>query len=148
MQRTLGKFTPPKVGRVLVRRRLLAALDAASGRPIIWIDAPAGSGKTILAASYVAAKRCVPLWYSVDAGDSDPASFLHHLAEAARRAYPSRRMRLPRLAADLLPDVAVFTRHFARRMFERIPPRTFLVMDNYQQLLPESPVHALIALIM
>jgi len=42
------KITPPKVSEVLLRKRLFKKLDEAQKRPITWIAAPGGAGKTTL----------------------------------------------------------------------------------------------------
>ena len=75
---SLAKITPPRVHDVYLRERLFKELDAARKHPIIWISAPAGSGKTTLVASYLQQHKIDPLWYQVDAGDSDIASFFYY----------------------------------------------------------------------
>jgi len=79
-----AKTTQPTVGSVIAREALFALLDEPSGRSVVWISAPPGSGKTTLAASYVEARRLSSLWYQVDADDAYPASFFHYLNHAAR----------------------------------------------------------------
>jgi hypothetical protein len=55
------------------RPRLFELLDQARLRPVVWIGAPAGAGKTALVSSYAEARglRCVPI--RADPGDPDGA---------------------------------------------------------------------------
>jgi ATP/maltotriose-dependent transcriptional regulator MalT len=45
------------------RKRLFRLLDAARKRPVVWISAPPGSGKTTLVGSFFDARRLPCLWY-------------------------------------------------------------------------------------
>src|SRR5690348_4031000 len=81
----LAKLTRPRLFRVRDRERLFRQLDAARECPAVWISGPPGAGKTSLAASYLKARRLPSIWYDVDSGDTDPASFFHHLTQAAPR---------------------------------------------------------------
>ena len=72
---SLAKLTAPRPRHAWPRRRLFERLDAARrGGTVIWIAAPAGSGKTTLVASYLQARRLRAVWYRIDAADADPAS--------------------------------------------------------------------------
>lgn len=79
---------PPKRPDWIVRSRLLNQLDKGLGRKLTLISAPAGSGKTTLAASWLhglsGRKACVA-WLSLDQEDNDPARFLAHLVAALQR---------------------------------------------------------------
>ena len=65
---SLAKIPPPKPSRVYPRERLYAALDTARDRPVIWISAPPGVGKTTLIVSYLAVRKV--RWYHLDGGDA------------------------------------------------------------------------------
>jgi LuxR family transcriptional regulator, maltose regulon positive regulatory protein len=71
-----GKLAaPPMPGRVVARPRLFALLDQGVRRPVTLVAAPAGSGKTLLLASW-AAQASAPgpvAWLSLDPADNDPA---------------------------------------------------------------------------
>jgi len=126
----------PKIARpttlgVVVRERLFARLDGASA-PVVWICGAPGSGKTTLISSYVAARRLPSIWYQLDAGDNDPASFLHFLGVGARRP-PFKPRRLPTLPSEASPDLSAFARQYFRALFGGLPASTVLVLDNYQE---------------
>ena len=53
----LAKLTKPKAAKVLMRKRLFTLLDDARKRPVIWVCAPPGAGKTTLVASYLANRK-------------------------------------------------------------------------------------------
>ena len=52
----LAKLTRPKLYDALPRPRLFALLDQAAKRPIVWVCAAPGAGKTTLVASYLEAR--------------------------------------------------------------------------------------------
>ena len=72
----MAKTTQPRRHDVLARTRLFDAIDAALQRPVVWLSAQPGAGKTTLVASYLHARKRHGLWYQVDDGDADVASLL------------------------------------------------------------------------
>jgi len=60
---TLAKVNRPWLPAAFPRERLFQRLDALADRPCTWIGAPAGYGKTMLAASYVETQDTDCLWY-------------------------------------------------------------------------------------
>src|SRR5438067_2065572 len=129
----LAKTTRPPLRGVLPRPRLFQRLDAC--RPVAWVWAPPGAGKTTLVASYLEARRLPALWYHCDGGDDDLAPFFDYLARAAGARGP------PRFTADRAAAPADFAREFFRALWDR--PRTaVLVLDGYDAVPGDSPVHA------
>lgn len=127
----LAKFTMPSAVGAIIRDRLFMRLDAS--RSAIWVGAPAGAGKTTLLASYIETRLCPVLWYQVDSGDADPASFFYFIGLAARRIAPGA-SHLPLLTPEYLPDLAGFARRFFRLLFSLLPDRSMVVFDNYQEV--------------
>jgi LuxR family maltose regulon positive regulatory protein len=143
-QRPLGlaKLTAPQPNRAWPRRRLFERLDAARrDGSIVWIAAPAGSGKTTLVASYLQARRLPAAWYRIDAADADAASFFHYLAQTSAPGKRRGADALPAFTAEYLGGLAVFARNWFRRFFARMRRVTLLVLDDYHQLPADSPVH-------
>ncbi len=139
---SLAKLTAPQPNRAWPRRRLFERLDAARRNGnIVWIAAPAGSGKTTLVASYLRARRLRAAWYRIDAADADAASFFDDLAQAAPAARRRESAVLPAFTAEYLTGLAVFARNWFRRFFARLHGVPLLVLDDYHQLAADSPVH-------
>lgn len=94
---TPAKISRPSSSGVFPRDRLFRLLDHSRDQSILWITGPPGSGKTTLMTSWLEARQMHSLWYQVDEGDSDPASFFYYLRLAAKRANPRKRKPLPLL---------------------------------------------------
>ena len=84
-----SKFRPPKLMPGLVRRsRLLDLLDRGVQVRLGLVVGPAGAGKTMLLADWLAAHPERPsAWLSCDAADTDPARFVAAIIEAARSGF-------------------------------------------------------------
>ena len=142
----LAKLTPPRLPVIVERPRLYRLLDRACKRPVIWINAPPGFGKTTLVASYLRARKIHSLWYQVDEGDSDLATFFHYLGVAARQTAPRYRTPLPHLTPEYLQGLPTFTRRFFESLYARLKPPAFLILDNYQEVPLDSLFHQTVAL--
>ena len=95
-----SKFRAPKLVPGLVRRpRLLDRLDLGGQVRLALVVGPAGTGKTMLLADWLAARPERPsAWLSCDAADADPARFVAAIIEAARFGFD-------------LPSIGEDTRH-------------------------------------
>ncbi len=144
-QPVLGKLRPPRLGRVFGRDQLFAQLDATAAAPGLWVAGQPGIGKTTLIATYLEARAIPCLWLQLDAGDADPATFVHFLRAAAALAAPRRQLRLPLPGADDLRDVPAFIRRCFRRLALALDLPWVLVLDNVQELGSAPLLHAGIA---
>src|SRR5438105_3972378 len=138
---TLGKFRPPRLGRVFERERLFAELDARSSACGIWIAGPPGIGKTTLAATFLQARATPCLWLQLDAGDADPATFAHSVLAAAALCSPRRAQHPAPPTAEDLRDVPAFIRRTFRHLAAILEQPWALVLDNVQELGSASIVH-------
>ena len=84
-----SKFRVPRLMPGLVRRsRLLDRLDRGDQVRLALVVGPAGAGKTMLLADWLAARPQRPsAWLSCDAADADPARFVAAIIEAARYGF-------------------------------------------------------------
>ena len=79
------------------------------------------------------------LWLALDTGDADPASFFFHLAAALRTAVGTAD--LPPFGDGQRTAIGLFARRFFERLFAAVEPPLVVVLDDYQALPPDSPVH-------
>jgi DNA-binding SARP family transcriptional activator len=77
------------------------------------------------------------LWFQVDAGDHDSATFFYFLGLAARK----RRRPLPLLTPEYRQGLPTFTRNFFREFFGRFKSPVTLVFDNYQEVSADSDLN-------
>ncbi len=140
----LAKITRPRLVQAYVRTRLFRQLDRARKCPAVWVTASPGAGKTMLAATYVEARRLRCLWYEIDTGDNDVATFFHYLGLAVSKAAPRRRSPLPALTPEYLPGLAVFARRYFENVYARLKAPAVLVLDNYHLVAADSPLHAIL----
>lgn len=119
-------------------------MDRIWKQPVTWVSGPPGCGKTTLVASYIQARKIPCLWYQIDAGDSDPATFFYYLGQAAKRASPRFRKPLPLLTPEYLQGLSIFTLRYFENLSDRLKIPSVLVFDNYQDIPSESPFHEII----
>ncbi len=139
--RPIAKITRPAAEGAVRRERLFRRLDQAGDRPLTWISGPAGSGKTVLAGSYVEDRKLTCIWYQVDPGDSDLAGFFYYLSLAGEGAVPAGGDPLPLLTPEYLPNVPEFSRRFFEALFARLSPPAVLVFDNLDEVPADAGLH-------
>jgi hypothetical protein len=131
------KIAPPRPAGALQRRHLARRLDRSAGGHTTWVSGPPGSGKTTLVAAWALARRVPCAWLQVDAGDGDPATFLHYLTLSLRRLAP--RARLPAFAPEYLAAPGPFARRLFRAAAAAARRPFVLVLDDCHELPPGSP---------
>jgi LuxR family maltose regulon positive regulatory protein len=141
----LAKLTRPRLYGTVPRTRLFGEIDRRRVRPVLWICAPPGAGKTTLVASYLEARELHGIWYQADSGDGDVATFFYYLGLGAQRAAPKEKKPLPLLTPEFLGDIPNFARRYFRDLYSRLPGGAVLVLDNYQEVPANSQFHHVVA---
>lgn len=140
----LAKLTAPRLSTVFNRTRLFEQMDEARAKPVIWISAPAGSGKTTLVTSYLKERNISPFWYQIDEGDADIASFFYYLGLFHKDESTNSHNDLPILTPEYLYGLSTFTRNFFRDFFSRMTAPGILVLDNFEEAGLDIPIHDLL----
>lgn len=128
---TINKISVPELPKVVPRKRLFRMLDERQHYKVTWVSGMAGSGKTTLAASYLAARNVPCLWYRIDEGDIDLANFFYYLGMATKKATPRKRKPLPLLTPEYFPGVSVFSQRYFENLSARLTAPFFIVFDDY-----------------
>jgi LuxR family maltose regulon positive regulatory protein len=140
----MAKGTRPILTGVFPRKRLFSLLDRMRRRPVIWVSGPPGCGKTTAVISYLDARNLPCLWYQVDPGDADPATFFYYLGLAAKNAAPRKRKPLPLLTREYLQGIPTFTLRYFENLFARLKIPSVVVFDNYQEVPEDASLHEIL----
>ncbi len=141
----LTKVMPPQVGEdILLRPQLLDRLvRAVTKKRLILISAPAGSGKTVTAASLQGAAELRLVWLTLDEDDDDLVSFMWLLAAALRRCFSDCGGRTMTLLAEL-PNPATASQRVLGVLINEVlaanPAPFAFVVDDYH-LVKNAAVH-------
>lgn len=124
---TPAKLLAPRADQVLRRPRVLAAIGRGMRAGSCWVAAPAGYGKTVALIDYLQKTSSHHIWYRIDEGDQDIASFFHYMRLSLRT--PSART-LPVFGPEYAEHPHAFARRFFRSYFAKLRKGTVLVLDD------------------
>ena len=126
-------FIPRARRHVVTRPRLLDRLRRGTESRLTLVSAPAGFGKTTLLAEWLGGKeedhRRIA-WFSLDAADSDPASFWTYVVSALQKAVPG----VGGSALELIALSDVSTESVLTMVLNDLamaPDDVWLVLDDY-----------------
>jgi ATP/maltotriose-dependent transcriptional regulator MalT len=139
-----AKLVSPRIHNPVLRPRLFQRLDRLRQSAILWLVGPPGAGKTTLASTYLSEKSLSHLWYQLDAGDADAASFFLHLKQAVQHAAPRSRQALPLLTPEYVPGLAAFVRLYAEILGKCLKKPALIVLDNYEQVPSDAALHEIV----
>ena len=127
------KFRRPKAHHYVVRHDLSLQLDNAAHLPVTAILAPPGYGKTTFISNYIESKTQNVIWYNVDDGDADLASFFHYHGLAVKSATPQRRKQIPHFQPINYINIKMFTRDYFASIYTRLDNAFYLVFDDFHE---------------
>ncbi len=131
-------------GPPLKRPRLVKELEQSLAFPVTWICGPAGCGKTTLVDHYVITARFDAIRVKLRKSDADVAPFFKRLARAINENHPEIES-LPALPSPRKEPVRTFIQHLFTFLADRIAQPQALVIDNYQHIAANSPLHAIVS---
>ena len=95
-----------------------------------------------MVASYVEARRVPCLWYRIDEGDADVASFFYYMGLAVKRL---SRKSLPLFTQEYVHGLNVFTLRYFEALYGSLRPNSLVVLDNYERVAHDSSLHQVIS---
>ena len=134
---------PRRRANLLSRQRLIDLLFDLMDYKLVIVAAPAGYGKTSLLIDFAYHSDLAICWYSVDALNRDPASFIAHFIAAIAQRFPDfGKQSLATLEANLQThlnlDTLVAT--IVNEAYEHIKEHFIFVIDDYHQVDGEKDI--------
>ncbi|MGD9365863.1 MAG: hypothetical protein PVH87_09220, partial [Desulfobacteraceae bacterium] len=141
-----SKFSPPSIDSAVHRPRLFDRLSACADARVTLILGQAAQGKSVLAATWLAASDRPFAWINLDGGDRDPGNFFLSLVQALAPhlsetdvAYLSA---LPAVSVDLGGEPN-YDKYVAP-LRERLTRDLHIVVDDLEQLPFDAPLFGLL----
>jgi LuxR family maltose regulon positive regulatory protein len=144
------KLHAPSLRKEWVARAELISVLAATAAKLVLIEAPAGFGKTILAAQWRASvlEDRPFAWVSLDRGDDDPGRLWRHVVHSLIRACPGLNGdEVLRAARVPIPDITGTVIPLLVRELAALRAPVVLVLDDYQ-LIRERSCHEQVAFLL
>ncbi len=141
-QHRLAKLTPPHVEGAQSRPRLERKFDELRDGGLMWVWAPAGSGKTTLVSSAIENRGARCLWYLVDQSDADLTAFYNRMALSIEELAEQEQQVVAHLGASQTTDPEALARSFFEQAFARLPGDTWIVIDDAQEMAASDGLQA------
>ncbi len=134
---------------LLSRPRLLGLVRKSLDRKLLLVCAGPGYGKTSLLADFAQQTDLPVCWYTLDASDRDPSTFLDYLVEAVRIHFPgfgeqTRALLEGSSARDIRGVVGLLVNELAALPEEKV----VIVLDEYQAVSSEEGINQILALLL
>jgi LuxR family transcriptional regulator, maltose regulon positive regulatory protein len=136
--RSYAKISLPNFSRTFDRERIFEILDEYRGQLATFICAPPGFGKTTLISSYIKSKNLQRIWYQIDEGDDDLASFFYYLGLAIKSVSKNKNFQPPKLTPEYSFGINTFSRRYFREIYSQFSDPFVLVFDNFQEVAESS----------
>lgn len=140
----LAKIARPRLALAYQRIELHQTLDDMRARPVVVVSGPPGAGKSTLVATYIENRNIPCLWYQVDKGDQDLASFFYYLSLAASEINPGVKSSLPHFTPEVALGVSTFSRGYFRSLYSNLQTPFLIVFDDYQEISGDAALHEVI----
>jgi LuxR family transcriptional regulator, maltose regulon positive regulatory protein len=129
-----GAATHAALPGVVARASLFARLSAVGGRAVTLISAPAGSGKTVLLRSWIAAEGLATrtAWVTVDRSEHDPQRFWLQVVDGLRAIAHADELVEPRTPTPEFDGQAFVDRLIAE--LDGLDDQVLLVIDDLHEL--------------
>jgi len=137
-------MVPKLTRRTISRPRLLSRLHAAVGNGVTILEAPAGFGKTTLAAQFATDLDFTPAWLSLDTTSGAPELLAHQLGICLSG---DPQVEAPATASKLSDLQAYVGAHLFAAVRQSERP-ILLVIDNVHELVDEREAAQLLAWVM
>lgn len=129
-----GAAVPAALPGVVARASLFARLSGAGGRAVTLISAPAGSGKTVLLRSWIAAESLASrtAWVTIERGEHDPQRFWLQVVDGLRAIADADELVEPRTPTPEFDGEAFVDRLIAE--LGELVDEVLLVIDDLHEL--------------
>jgi LuxR family transcriptional regulator, maltose regulon positive regulatory protein len=144
-----AKIAVPKLSPWHVSRpRLISLLDATDDRQVVLVSAPAGYGKTLLLAEWVASAHGRTAWVAVDDDDNDARRFWSAVLAAlcSCTSVPARNALRTMAPPDTSEQLPTFVASIVEAL-SLLPEPIRLVLDDLHELTDADTLHGLAALV-
>jgi len=142
----MTKIIRPRFARAHRRGDLLSLLDALTPAPLIIVSGLVGAGKTALVSSYVEIRNVPCLWYQLDQGDENLATFFYYLNIAAADIRPDNKGDVSPPSPQCMAGHSGQVKVYFRNLYQFLDLPFLLVFNDYQELQPDSPLHRIIGI--
>ena len=138
------KLLAPRIGAGLIQRpRMLELWEGYQNKALTLLSAPAGYGKTVLAAQLSHQARWPVCWYHLDRFDNDLALFVQHLTAGITRQLPGFGAEVTELveqSRDLPGEMRRLIAAMVNGLSASLEDGLILIIDDYHSI-REPSVH-------